>query len=48
MGAEWEEALRSIHDALKSQQLGELEYKHGEEWSSDPPGWLDSSDEPSE
>ena len=47
-GAEWEEALRSIHDAVKSQQLGELEYKHGEEWSSDPPGWLDSSDEPSE
>ncbi len=47
-GAEWEEALRSIHDAVKSQQLGELEYKHGEEWSSDPPGWLDFSDEPSE
>ena len=45
-GAEWEDALRSIHNAVKSQQLGELEYKHGEEWSVEPPAWLGSSDEP--
>jgi len=45
-GAEWQDALRSIHDAVKSQQLGEVEYKHGEEWPSDPPAWLGSGDEP--
>lgn len=44
-GAEWQDALRSIHNAVKSQQLGELEYKHGEGWSSDPPAWLGSGDE---
>lgn len=45
-GAEWEDAFRSIHDAVKSQQLGELEYKHGEVWSADPPAWLRSGEEP--
>lgn len=45
-GAEWKEAFRSIHDAVESQQLGELEYKHGEEWSADPPAWLSSGEEP--
>lgn len=45
-GAEWKDALRSIHDAVKSQQLGELEYKHGEEWSAEPPAWLSTGEEP--
>jgi hypothetical protein len=45
-GAEWEDAFRSIHNAVKSQQLGEIEYKHGEEWSAEPPAWLGSGEEP--
>ena len=45
-GAEWEDALRSIHNAVESQRLGELEYKHGEEWSTEPPAWLSTGEEP--
>ncbi|MEM9084333.1 MAG: hypothetical protein AAGB23_00240 [Pseudomonadota bacterium] len=45
-GAEWEDALRSIHNAVESQSLGELEYKHGEEWSTEPPAWLSTGEEP--
>lgn len=44
-GAEWKEALRSIHNAVKSQQLGELRYERGEEWSAEAPAWLGSGDE---
>lgn len=45
-GTEWKDAFRSIHDAVKLEQLGELEYEHGEEWSADPPAWLRSGKEP--